>query len=367
MQNGAYIDDWNLRCTLEDLMKMHQIICAFDEAAGHKLQHEKTAFVTTSQRIKELLRKTPLNGHLPRYGDLLNLVGEPIVTALRRITAPADERMTKAIKLAERLCSLPAHQGRKARVAAAAVLPTAIYATQWNSASMKKCGQLASRMLTAALGRGKSLQCAETVTSVLHGPTLVDPLHSSALRTVLLTNRLVEEEPRRLDIIRHNLGHIWNGAMPKNAHGPTLGLLQACEVVGPILQEENVNIMVANQLGTKVNSSTLSNTELSHCAKEASRYQVMKSLGERAIKPSSKTGKPTRADLVDVPSCIEIAVANKLLMRRTHVGSDSVGECEIKDRKKVRANLTNSGRQHTPSAPPRAHQVAKCSLCKPGV
>ena len=149
VEKGAYIDDRNFRGRLTSLMRVHDFVCGFDEGAGHRLQHEKTAFVSTSKEVLKKLGQTVLNGHVPRHGNLFTFVGEPITSALYRIAAPANERINKALTIANRLCAIPANLNRKARVAAAIVLPTATYGTQWLVASCRKQGQLTSRMLHA--------------------------------------------------------------------------------------------------------------------------------------------------------------------------------------------------------------------------
>ena len=112
-------------------MAVHEEICEFDDMAGHVLQHEKTAFIANNSATIKQLQKITLKEHTAKNGNVMTLVGDTIATSVGRIVAPVDERVKKAINIAGKLANLNTNIAKRTRVAAAAVIPTAVYGTQW--------------------------------------------------------------------------------------------------------------------------------------------------------------------------------------------------------------------------------------------
>ena len=70
VEKGAYFDDRNFRGTVKQLIALDADLHAFDKAAGHSTQADKTEFAVINKKCKETLKKTKLQGHYPKLSGL---------------------------------------------------------------------------------------------------------------------------------------------------------------------------------------------------------------------------------------------------------------------------------------------------------
>ena len=94
---GACIDDRNFRGTLSDLESLYPTISAFDKAAGHYLQPDKTTIHTTRPKDAKRARTLNLDGHKPRVNYTEVLIGEPVNVHYRHTHHNSTGRLQRAV------------------------------------------------------------------------------------------------------------------------------------------------------------------------------------------------------------------------------------------------------------------------------
>jgi len=100
LRMGAVIDDRNFRGSYDDIVASLAFIEAFDNAAGHEMQHSKTTFAATSRDLELRLQGLRLGsaGVPPKVCNQTVLVGDVIATNLENLTIEPDKRVEKAIR-----------------------------------------------------------------------------------------------------------------------------------------------------------------------------------------------------------------------------------------------------------------------------
>jgi hypothetical protein len=164
---GAYMDDRNFRGQLEDLLQVDNVIHDFDHLAGHATQGKKTAFIATCKKDKEKLKKTLLQGTVPKLPLQIVIVGYGITASRRKQCKAADNRSKKAKDTACRIDKAPLGTKRRKVAVESKTIPTAIYGMNWSTPSLTAARALRASIMKCIWGRSSRMRCIEIVIGVL--------------------------------------------------------------------------------------------------------------------------------------------------------------------------------------------------------
>ena len=238
---------------------------------------------------------------------------------------------------------------RKARAAATAVIPAAVYGTQWITAAVHKNGKFASKMLRIIWGGNKGRRCPEAVLAVLHDPTRVDPLYASAFRTIMTARRTLRKCEARMDKFYENLVHLQKGTMPKGTIGPAAGFCLAANVMGASVIAQEGKVWLRAELGAVVNLLTDNSTYLAQSMRDAARLTIMEGLSERANSRSRKRMDGTwaygREDLRNIPRYVDHKTTCQLINGKSSTPKYGVGSIWTDNKRRERRRLNGKGKQ----------------------
>ena len=324
------------------------MITRFDEKAGHLTQQEKAAMmITNCKDVLGRIRDLEFDGHKPKCGNVLTLVGETIACSLARVVAPVDERVCRAILVAKKISNISCNISKTARVATAAVIPTATYGTTWVKATSRVQGRLKAQMLNLTWGKNKRMRCTEVVVAVLNCPTKVDPTYASALRTFTTANRMLRRGQEREATFHHNMEHVIRGGMPKHAVGPSAGICQAAEVLDATVDTSKGEVWITTPLGAKFRLSDPNNTLIAQAVRDAARHATLKSLAARASEKKRQRTDGSlaygRADMHGITDWVDMQATRKLLDARTSKAG-GIGWAKVDDNGQSTYRLNRQGK-----------------------
>jgi hypothetical protein len=156
IRKGACIDDRNFRGSLQDITSMYPLIAAYDRAAGHFIQPEKTTLAATDAEDRLAIKKVQMDGLQPNIKSCDVLTGDIVTTSRRKLCSRANNKMTERCEMACRLNSAPVSRRTKLRAATTAIIPAAISDNQWCRASSNTSSKLRTALMHAPSGQAES-------------------------------------------------------------------------------------------------------------------------------------------------------------------------------------------------------------------
>ena len=200
---GACIGDRNFRGRLLKILRKYEVISEYDRIAGQILQPDKTGIAATAAEDREAIKKLTLDGQAPKLVAHEVLVGDLVTTASRNSKSHVNSKIDKAYAMAVRLHLTPVPRSKKIAASCTAIIPKAIYATQWNLPSRAKSGRLRTAIIGNALGAGSKMRCIEILLACFYEPTRIDPALAALYRTFTHARRMTRKSIDRYgDFIR---------------------------------------------------------------------------------------------------------------------------------------------------------------------
>ena len=122
---------------MEQVVAAHEDITKFDEAAGQKIEHDKTAATATKEKTFKKLKKKLMGGVVPNVVKHLVLVGDVISVTTKKLCNYADKRVHDALDTIARVSALPIDKALVMTALTTAAFPKMLYGTQWTLPSTK--------------------------------------------------------------------------------------------------------------------------------------------------------------------------------------------------------------------------------------